>query len=177
MELAPCHFTPSYRAADVALALDCAREEAELHHGPLAKTPFLVTDNGSSFLAKRFQRHIDGHYAHVRINYRTPTQLGLLERFHQTLKTEEIYWHLYQSPAEARERLEAFRKRYNTIRPHWALQPEGGGDPLTPHDVYVHGRATTLPAWQTWARAARAKLDAMIADAHPPQPTTIALQA
>jgi len=175
--LLACHFTPSYRAADVALALDRAREEAELHHGPLAKTPFLVTDNGSSFLAKRFQRHIDGEYAHVRINYRTPTQLGLLERFHQTLKTEEIYWHLYQSPAEARERLEAFRKRYNTIRPHWALQPEGGGDPLTPHDVYVHGRATTLPAWQTWARAARAKLDAMIADAHPPQPTTIALQA
>ena len=125
--LLACHFTPSYRAADVALALDRAREEAERHHGPLAKTPFLVTDNGSSFLAKRFQRHIDGHYAHVRINYRTPTQLGLLERFHQTMKTEEIYWHLYQSPAEARERLAAFRERYNTVRPHWALRPEGGG--------------------------------------------------
>jgi hypothetical protein len=29
--------------------------------------------------------------AHVRSAYRTPTQLGLLERFHQTLKTEEVY--------------------------------------------------------------------------------------
>ena len=175
--LLACHFTPSYRAADVVSALDAARQEAERHHGPLLKTPFLVTDNGSSFLAKRFQRHIDGAFAHVRINYRTPTQLGLLERFHQTLKTEEVYWHLYQSPAEARERLHEFRERYNTIRPHWALRPEEGGDPLTPHDVYVHRRATTLPAWQTWATAARAKLDAMIADAHAPQPTATALQA
>jgi len=27
----------------------------------------------------------------VRIQYRTPTQLGLLERFHRTLKEEEVY--------------------------------------------------------------------------------------
>lgn len=175
--LLACHFTPSYRAADVTAALDVARAEAERHHGPLAKTPFLVTDNGSSFLAKHFRRHIDGVFRHVRINYRTPTQLGLLERFHQTLKSEEIYYHLYQNPAEARERLSAFQERYNTIRPHWALRPDAGGDPLTPHDVYVHGRATTLPAWQTWAKAARAKLDAMIADAHTPQPAITPLQA
>jgi hypothetical protein len=32
------------------------------------------------------------NFAHVRIAYRTPTQLGLLERFHQTLKTEEVYY-------------------------------------------------------------------------------------
>ena len=63
--------------------------QAERLHGPLAKSPFLVTDNGSSFLARAFRRHIDGDYAHVRIGYRTPTQLGLLEHFHQTLKNEE----------------------------------------------------------------------------------------
>ncbi len=51
-------------------------------------------------------------------------------------------------------------------------RPDGGGDPLTPHDVYVHRRATTLPAWQTGAKAARAKLDAMIDNAHTPQPAT-----
>ena len=89
--LLACHFTPSYRAADVTVALDAARAEAERLHGPLEKIPFLVTDNGSSFLARTFQRHIDGDYTHVRIQYRTPTQLGLLERFHQTLKTEEVY--------------------------------------------------------------------------------------
>lgn len=47
--LLACHFTPSYRAVDIATALDVARAEAERIHGPLVKTPFLVTDNGSSF--------------------------------------------------------------------------------------------------------------------------------
>ncbi len=89
--LLACHFTPSYTAGDVAAALDEARAEAERWHGPLAKKPFLVTDNGPSFVARRFQGHIKGKFAHVRIQYRTPTQLGLLERFHQTLKHEEVY--------------------------------------------------------------------------------------
>jgi putative transposase len=106
--LLACHFTPSYSARDVAAALDAARAEAERIHGKLAKNPFLVTDNGSSFLARYFQRHIAEDYAHVRIGYRTPTQLGLLERFHQTLKAEEVYWKLYASPGEARASLAEF---------------------------------------------------------------------
>ena len=166
--LLACHFTPSYRAQDVTAALNVARAEAERWHGPLEKMPFLVTDNGSSFLARHFQRHIDGQYSHVRIHYRTPTQLGLLERFHQTLKTEEVYWQLYESPAQARTSLAAFRERYNDIRPHWALIPSEGGDPLTPTDVYVHGRTVQLPKWQSWAKAARKKLDEMVANAHYP---------
>ena len=56
-------------------------------------------------------------------------QLGLLERFHQTLKSEEVYWKLYASPGEARESLEVFRRRYNEVRPHWALVPPGGRGP------------------------------------------------
>ena len=168
--LLACHFTPSYRATDVNAALNAARAEAERLHGPLAKSPFLVTDNGSSFLARAFRRHIDGDYAHVRIGYRTPTQLGLLERFHQTLKTEEVYWKLYASPGEAWESLEVFRRRYNEVRPHWALLPPEGGDPITPADVYVHRQAVGLPKWQGWAKAARQKLNAIVEDAHFPSP-------
>jgi len=167
--LLACHFTASYTARDVALALDSARAEAERSHGPLTKNPFLVTDNGSSFLARYFQRHIAGQFAHVRIQYRTPTQLGLLERFHQTLKTEEVYWKLYSSPGEARVSLEEFRRRYNEVRPHWALMPPGGGDPLTPADVYVHGRAVELPKWQGWAKAAREKLQQLAQGARLPE--------
>ena len=97
----------------------------------MTKPPFLVTDNGSSFLAKRFCAHVRDLYTHVRIRYRTPTQLGLLERFHRTFKDEEVYWRLYDTPAHARDCIAEFRSRYNESRPHWALVPGNGGDPLT----------------------------------------------
>lgn len=160
------HFTPSYAALDINEGIDKARAEAERICGPLTSQPILVTDNGSSFLAKRFKAHIQGRYQQVRTRYRTPEQLGLLERFHQTLKREEVYWQLYDSPADAREKLQAFQARYNQIRPHWALQPAAGGDVVTPDEVYRGKIAIVLPKWQGWAKAAKQKLDdAKAADA------------
>ncbi len=161
--LLACYLTNSYSAVEVIHALGLARREAERIHGPLAKMPFLVTDNGSSFIAKRFWRFIQDAYQHVRIQYRTPTQLGLLERFHRTLKEEEVYWRLYDDPADARACLEEFRQRYNGRRPHWALVPESGGDPLVPAEVYADGRAIRIPRWQGWAKGAKEKLDRMLA--------------
>ena len=155
-------FTPSYSAIEVIAALKTAREEAERIHGPLAKEPFLVTDNGTSFVAKRFVKFVRDEYAHVRIQYRTPTQLGLLERFHETLKREEVYWRLYDNPGHARECLAEFRERYNQQRPHWALVPVDGGDPVTPAEVYEDGVVTQLPRWQTWARDVKSKLDELL---------------
>lgn len=126
--------------------------------------PFLVTDNGSSFIAKRFSRALQGQYAHVRIQYRTPTQLGLLERFHRTLKQEEVYWRLYDDPGHARACLAEFRERYNCRRPHWALVPEAGGDPWVPEEVYAGGRTIRIPKWQGWAKGAKEKLDALMSE-------------
>ncbi len=163
--LLACYLTTSYSAAEAIHALSLAREEAEQLCGPLKKTPFLVTDNGSSFIARRFGDYIKDRYSHVRIQYRTPTQLGLLERFHRTLKTEEVYWRLYDSPAHCRECLEEFRTRYNGCRPHWALIPEEGGDPLVPREVYCEARSTTIPRWQGWARGAKEKLEKMMSEA------------
>ena len=160
--LLACHLTYSYSAQEVAYGLKLAREEAERLHGPLSKPPFLVTDNGPSFMARRFAAFVAEQYSHVRIRYRTPEQLGLLERFHQTLKTEEVYWRLYDHPQHARECLAEFRERYNRQRPHWALRPEEGGDPLVPEEVYAGSRTVEIPRWQSWARAAKAKLDEMM---------------
>jgi transposase InsO family protein len=156
------YLTNSYSALEVTKALDMARDEAERLHGPLTRMPFLVTDNGPSFMAKRFHQSVSGQFSHVRIQYRTPTQLGLLERFHQTLKEEEIYWQIYDSPAHARDGIDAFRARYNQDRPHWALIPQSGGDPYTPHDVYVHGLATKIPKWQGWAKKAKQHLECLL---------------
>ncbi len=160
--LLAAHLTWSYCAAEVTRALELARAEAERLCGPLTTRPFLVTDNGSSFVARRFGAYVKDSYAHVRIRYRTPTQLGLLERFHRTLKDEEIYWRLYESPSHAQECISEFRQRYNDRRPHWALVPEGGGDPVTPRDVYVTGQAIAIPKWQGWARGAKQRLDQLM---------------
>jgi transposase InsO family protein len=94
-----------------------------------------------------------------------------LERFHQTLKREEIYRPFYDSPQDAREKLTAFRECYDQIRPHWALEPAEGGDVLAPHEVYVECKLiVVLPRWQGWAKAARKKLDeAMQQDAESKQ--------
>jgi transposase InsO family protein len=162
--LLACYLTDSYSALEVAHGLKLARAEAERVHGPLPKRPFLVTDNGPSFLARRFVDFVRAPFSHVRIRYRTPQQLGLLERFHETLKTEEVHWRLYEDPEHARRCLAEFRGRYNASRPHWALIPEGGGDPLVPAEVYAGGRAIQIPRWQAWARAARAKLDKLLDD-------------
>jgi transposase InsO family protein len=156
------HLSPSNDAAALTVAVDQAFDEAERVHGTLERTPILVTDNGSNFLARRFREHIEGRLCQVRTQYRTPQQLGLLERFHQTLKQEEVYWEIYRSPAEARDRLAAFRERYNEIRPHWALRPTEGVDPVTPADVYCRGVKVQIPAWQQWAKEAKAKLEAML---------------
>jgi putative transposase len=160
--LLACHLTNSYCALEATKVLDMARYEAERLCGSLERVPFLVTDNGPTFIAKRFYKHIQDMYSHVRIQYRTPTQLGLLERFHRTLKEEEIYWRIYDNPAHGRVCLEEFRHRYNRIRPHWALIPVQGGDPLTPNDVYVDGQAIAIPKWQGWAKSAKEKLDQLI---------------
>jgi putative transposase len=157
-----CHLTSSYSAMEVTHGLKLAREEAERICGPLSKRPFLVTDNGSSFIARRFVDFVGDQYSHVRIQYRTPQQLGLLERFHRTLKSEEVYWRLYKNPQHARECLAEFHVRYNTLRPHWALLPEEGGDPLVPVEVYAGGQVIQIPRWQGWARAAQTKLKELL---------------
>lgn len=167
--LLACHLTDSFSAAEVKCGLDHARSEAErIHGGPLPVSPTLVTDNGVSFTAQAFTKHMrEIGMEHVRIRYRTPQQLGLLERFHAVLKQEEVYWNLYDCPADCREKLAIFRLRYNTLRPHWALKPADGGDVVTPEAVYRGLVVTTIPRWQSWARDAKTRLDAKLASSAP----------
>ena len=151
--------TPFQNAAAVSQALALAIEESARLHGSLQPAPILVTDNGACFLARQFQSFLRHRFQHVRIRYRTPQQLGLLERFHGTLKKEEVYFRIYDSPNHARRCLEEFRLRYNQVRPHWALRPAENADPWTPAEVYEHGRPVIIPKWQGWAKAAKKQLE------------------
>ncbi len=91
---------------------------------------------------------------------------------------------LYASPQDAREKLAGFRQRYNEIRPHWALLPQAGGDPVTPADVYCRQVAVQLPPgkaglrrperkvsrWQTTKRS-RSRPESQTGKLHRIQPT------
>ncbi|SME91782.1 integrase core domain-containing protein [Pseudobacteriovorax antillogorgiicola] len=66
---------------------------------------------------------------------------------------------LYDSVTEARDKLEAFRKRYNESRPHWALRPSEKADPVVPKEVYIDEAEIIIPKWQGWAKGAKTKLD------------------
>ncbi|MDE0309039.1 MAG: DDE-type integrase/transposase/recombinase [Acidiferrobacterales bacterium] len=166
--LLACRFSGSHTASDLQSALDMACREAVRIHGSLERLPTLESDNGPSFMSRSFRFHVKGRFNYVRIAYRTPTQLGLLERVHQTLRTEEVYWCWYENPGAARRCLEEFRVRYNETRPHWALKPLGGGDVLVPSEVYVDGLAVGIPSWQGWAKAAKKKLDEVVGGDHFP---------
>lgn len=62
--LLACHLTTSYCAAEAVHALRLARAEAQRLCGPLAGRPFLVTDNGPSFMARRFARYTREAFRH-----------------------------------------------------------------------------------------------------------------
>jgi transposase InsO family protein len=96
----PAIFMDSYRSSEVIRSLERARKYAEKLCGFLTSQIILATDNGSSFISRRFQEHlrlskIEGSdswfFRHMRIGYRMPIQLGLSERLHRTLKEEEIW--------------------------------------------------------------------------------------
>ena len=75
-----------------------------------------------------------------------------------------------KAPCEYRYFGRSRTRLYNEVRPHWALVPPEGGDPVTPAEVYVHRQRVGLPKRQGWAKAAREKLNAIIEDAHFPRP-------
>jgi hypothetical protein len=51
------------------------------------------------------------------------------------------------------------------FRPHWALIPEEGGDPLVPEEVYTSSRSIQVPRWHGWAEGAKEGLQQMLAEA------------
>lgn len=133
-------FTPSYSAWDGVEALKKALKEAERIHGKIKHPIYLVTDNGTTFTAKRFKAFVDGKimeeevkklFQHIRIGYRMPQHIGLIERYHQNLKQEAIYPYEYENGFQVMQKIKEYVDYYNYERPHWALNLR------TPAEVYT----------------------------------------
>jgi len=117
-------FSSSHTTEDVTAALDAAIEEAESLRGELPEGVTLVSDNGPQFTSNAFGKWVrEGEvgFRHIRGRAHHPQTIGMVERYHQSLKYEEIWLNDYDDPIEARKAVEDYRRRYAYKRPHQAL--------------------------------------------------------
>lgn len=96
------------------------------------------SDNGSEFIATSVQKWLA--QVGVETLYITPAspwENGYNESFNGSLRDELLNGEIFYSLAEAKVLIEAWRKHYNTVRPHSSLgyrppAPETASPPLPP---------------------------------------------
>jgi putative transposase len=114
------------------LSLRCRTEEAiaaveravleQMAEGSRGSGLVLNTDNGTQFTSARFVETLSRlGITHRRTAFNHPEGNGVIERFHRSLKEEEIWLNEYRSLNEARESIGRWIEEYNHDRPHRAL--------------------------------------------------------
>lgn len=82
----------------------------------------LNTDNGTQFTSTRFLETLARlGITHRRTAFNHPEGNGMIERFHRSLKEEEIWLNEYRSLNEANDSIGRWIEEYNHDRPHRAL--------------------------------------------------------
>jgi transposase InsO family protein len=83
----------------------------------------LTTDNGTQFTSTRFLQTLSRlGITHRRTAYHHPEGNSYIERFHRSLKEEEVWVHEYRSLEEARASIGSWIEEYNHNRPRQSLQ-------------------------------------------------------
>jgi putative transposase len=114
------------------LSLRCRTQEAiaaieravleQMSEGPRGSGLVLNTDNGTQFTSTRFVETLSRlGITHRRTAFNHPEGNGLIERFHRSLKEEEIWLNEYRSLEEAKQSIGRWIEEYNHDRPHRAL--------------------------------------------------------
>jgi len=90
-----------------------------LPEGSRAADLTLTTDNGTQFTSTRFLETVGRlGITHRRTAYHHPEGNSYIERFHRSLKEEEVWTAEYRSLEEARESIAHWIEEYNHDRPH-----------------------------------------------------------
>lgn len=113
-------FNPT--CAEATEAMRRALAEAYRRHDSLPEEVELVSDNGPCFRANRFKLEAKGlGFKHIYITVAHPQSNGRIERWHRTLKYNELLLNDYQDILEAEMSIRAFLTYYNEDRPHSAV--------------------------------------------------------
>ena len=92
----------------------------------------LTTDNGTQFTSSRFLETLAQlGITHRRTAYHHPEGNSYIERFHRSLKEEEVWTAEYRTLDEARTSIARWIEEYNHDRPH-----RGVGN-RTPHEAFL----------------------------------------
>lgn len=126
------------RSSEALLALDSAVMN-RLPHGSRGLGLTLTTDNGTQFTSARYVETLNRFgIQHRRTAYNHPEGNSYIERFHRSLKEEEVWINEYQSFDHARSSIALWIEEYNHDRPHRGLKGR------TPHESRVAFQAKTL---------------------------------
>jgi putative transposase len=92
----------------------------------------LTTDNDTQFTSARFMETLARlGITHRRTAYHHPEGNSYIERFHRSLKEEEVWPSEYRSLTEARENIGRYLNEYNHDRPHRGVENR------TPYEAYL----------------------------------------
>ena len=120
-----CLIRDSHTTDELIAALERAKAEAVrvLGEDCYPEEVLLVSDQGPAMKSKKFRKYIDDSiFRHIFARGHHPQTVGMLERFNQSQKYERIYRREYTDPIDAELDLENYRIKYNTYRPHEALE-------------------------------------------------------
>ncbi len=129
------------RSAEALAALNRAVLEV-LPFGPRGTGLTLTTDNGTQFTSARYVETLNRlGITHRRTAYNHPEGNSYIERFHRSLKEEEVWLNEYQNFDQALRSIARWIEEYNHDRPHRGLHGQ------TPHEV--RARFALNPNFQT----------------------------
>jgi len=92
----------------------------------------LTTDNGTQFTSSRFLETLGRlSITHRGTAYHHPEGNSYIERFHRSLKEEEVWTAEYRSLEESRASISRWIEEYNHDRPHRGIENR------TPHEAFL----------------------------------------
>jgi len=119
------------RTEDALTAVEQAVLE-RLPEGSREENVTLTTDNGTQFTSSRFLETLGRlGITHRRTAYHHPEGNSYIERFHRSLKEEEVWTAEYRTLEEARASIARWIQEYNHDRPHRGVQNR------TPHEAFL----------------------------------------
>jgi len=103
----------------------------------IAQPDIINSDQGSQYTSDRYVEQVLAGRSRISMDGRGRYMDNIFtERLWRTVKYQEVYLNDYESPREARNGIARFFEKYNTYRPHQALQN------LTPAEVYYSNYTT-----------------------------------